>query len=653
MRFLIILLVILIHFNSVAQEILTGLQVNPVVISKAMELRRLKIQPYLQDTTPVRIPFYDDFSSNSIYPSPERWSDRFAYVNSDFPVYPIDLGVVTLDAINDSGNMYPIAVPGPQAYIADHLTSRYIRLDSVFTPTPRALRPSDSVYLSFYYQPQGRGMAPQVSDSLILQFMVKPAFDSITPTDTTHVATRWRRIWSTPGMSLDTFYIQNHVYFKRVMIPIMDSATFFKNNFRFQFYNYASLASAGQPSWQSNTDEWNIDDVYLNAGRSMHDTLRKEIRFLERAPSMLKNYVSMPYSQYCNNPTNEIADSLYLLITNRDTIDRNSTYRYSVTQPGGSFNKTYSTTFNLTSFYQFGFPYTLRPPVSFIFPISGSDSASFLMQHIITDNTPGSSLGDTITGSQNFYNYYAYDDGTPEAGYGLKGIGAQMAYRFTLNKSPDTLRAVRMFFNRTLSNANQQLFNLTVWNDNNGKPGDTIYSRLENVKLPDTIDQFVTYHLEVPVRISGTFYVGTIQTTDDNLNIGIDTYNDAHENLMYNVIGQWLTSSFPGALLLRPVIGKPLPVGIHTVQTTTGHLSLYPNPNNTGVITLSIPGIENPNQPATSLEIKVNNLFGQSVFISGYSKVIQLPDLPAGIYIVVATNPATGNNYTGKLVITK
>jgi hypothetical protein len=210
-----------------------------------------------------------------------------------------------------------------------------------------------------------------------------------------------------------------------------------------------------------------------------------------------------------------------------------------------------------------------------------------------------------------------------------------------------------MFFNRTLSNANQQFFYLTVWNDNNGKPGDTIYSRIENVKLPDTIDQLVTYHLEVPVRISGTFYVGTIQTTDDNLNIGFDMYNDAHENLMYNVTGDWLTSSFPGALLLRPVIGKPLPVGIHNIQTITGHLSLFPNPNNTGVITLSIPGMEDQNQQVNSLDIKVNNLFGQPVFESGYSKVIQLTDLPAGIYIIVVTNPGTGKNWTGKIIITK
>jgi hypothetical protein len=653
MRVYIFLIVILIHFSSVGQEVLTGLQVNPVVKSKALELSKLKIQPWLQDTTPVQIPFYDDFSSTSIWPSPERWIDRYGYVNSDYPVYPVNLGVVTLDAINDSGNMYPVAVPGPQAFIADHLTSRYIRLDSVFTPVPRALQPSDSVYLSFYYQPQGRGLAPQASDSLILRFLLKPAYDSITPTDSIiKVPETWRRVWATTGSSLDTFYIRNHVYFKRVLIPITDTS-FFRKNFCFQFFNYVTLASPGQPSWQSNTEEWNIDELYLDQGRTMHDTLRKEIRFLERAPSMLKKYVSMPYTQYCNNPTDEISDSLSVLITNRDTLDHNSTYNYTVTQSGGSFIKTYSTVFNLTSYYKYSFPFTLRPLVSFLFPISSADSASFSVEHVIHDNTALSTMGDTTTGYQNFYNYYAYDDGTPEAGYGLNGAGGQMAYRFSLNKSPDTLRAIRIFFNRTLSNANQQIFNLTVWNDNNGKPGDTIYSRLEIVDLPDTLNQFSTYRLEVPVRISGTFYIGTIQSTVDNLNIGFDTYNDAHNNLMYNVNGQWLTSSFPGAILVRPVIGKPLPVGIGKIPVQTGHLSLYPNPTATGIVTVSIPGMENQDQEAASLRIRINNLLGQPVFESSWSKVIQLNDVPAGIYCVVVTNHGTGKNWIGKLVIPK
>ena len=33
-----------------------------------------------------------------------------------------------------------------------------------------------------------------------------------------------------------------------------------------------------------------------------------------------------------------------------------------------------------------------------------------------------------------------------------------------------------MYFNRTLDNANEIFFNLNVWNDNNGEPGEIIYS---------------------------------------------------------------------------------------------------------------------------------------------------------------------------------
>ena len=162
-----------------------------------------------EDTIPITLPFYDDFSSGEVFPSSLRWIDHDAFVNTDYPVYPIDLGVVTLDAINDSGSMYSSAIGGPDEFIADHLTSRYIRLDSVFSPVPRSLSPSDSIYLSFYYQPQGRGLAPHSTDSLVLQFLLKPQHDSTAIGDTNIyiIPDRWQRIWSVPGMALDSFYM--------------------------------------------------------------------------------------------------------------------------------------------------------------------------------------------------------------------------------------------------------------------------------------------------------------------------------------------------------------------------------------------------------------------------------------------------------------
>jgi hypothetical protein len=634
-----------------AQEIVTGLQFNPVVRAQYMKEKMLK-SGNGEDTIPVMLPFYDDFSSNGVFPSSLRWIDRYGFENNDYPFYPVDRGVMTLDAINDTGSMYPDAVGGPDTYIADHVTSRFLRLDSVFSPVPRSLSPADSVYLSFYFQPQGRGLPPHTSDSLVLQFLREPKHDSITIDSTYTIPDRWRHIWASKGMELDSFYLENGLYFKRVMIPITDTA-FFKKKFRIQFFNYVSLAGNGEPSWQSNCCQWNIDQVYLNYGRNLHDTVHAEIRFVERPPSLLKYYQSMPYTQFSNNPSNEMIDSLSVLLTNRDVVSHSARYSYNVTQPGGSFIKNYeSPTINLLPYNQYAFGYITHPPVSFTFPISSADSNLFVVKHIVRDLAPGSTLADTITGYQQFYNYFAYDDGSPEAGYGLKGIDAQLAYRFKLNKSPDTLRAIRIYFNHTLSKANIQFFYLCVWDDNSGLPGDTIYSRLVLPQYSDSLNKFTTYRLDRAVKISGTFYVGTIQTTDDNLNIGLDTYDNSAPDIFFNVTGTWIASSITGAPMIRPVIGKPLPLGIENGIAAKGSLKIFPNPCASGKVHISMdaPGSL---QNKDSWVISISGLTGQQVFQSRWADVLDVSQLSQGIYFIKAQNNTTNQQFVSKLVIMK
>jgi hypothetical protein len=638
MRFFIIIIISL--FAGVAgftQEILTGLQINPVVKAKATELNRMNYFNAGYDTIPISMPFFDDFSANNVFPSSERWIDHFAFENDDLPVYPINLGALTLDAINDSGNMYQNAVPGPMNFIADYLTSRYIRLDSVFTPAPQALSPADSVYLSFYYQPQGRGKAPQKSDSLALEFLVVPAHDSIIPGDTIPVPDLWRRMWFANGMPLDTFYMKHNKWFMQVMIPVTDTA-FFKNTFRFRFFNYVSLASSSEPSWQSNTAQWNLDNVYLNKGRNLSDTVYPELRFVYRPPSLLTRYESMPYPQYCDDPTNEIKDTIDILMTNRDVLEHMSSYNYYVTNPGGSFSKSYSGgNYNIQ-------PYTINPYVTyqkfahpavpFLIPISQADSAVFTMRHVISSGSPGSMIGDTIQGYQNFFNYFAYDDGTPEASYGLSPAGSQLAYGFSLNLSPDTLRAIRMYFNRTLSNVSQQFFYLCIWNDNAGKPGDTIYSDLVMPRYADSLNKFVTYHLFPPLVITGRFYVGWVQTTDDNLSIGFDRYNNSQNEIFWNSYGVWNNSSYAGSLMIRPVVGKPIPLGIGDITHSDVDITIYPNPCNTGALHLLAPESLEHRRVSEDGIIIISDLLGHVRVKTGYRKEIDVSSLANGLYFL-------------------
>jgi len=626
---------LLFNFQGFSQEILTGLQINPMVKARAMASDYVRIHSG-SDTIPVSMPFFDDFSSADVFPSTERWIDRFTFQNTDIPVFPVNLGAITLDAINDSGMIYRDGIPGPTTFIADHLTSRFIRMDSVFLPVAKKLTAADSVFLSFYYQPQGRGLAPEINDSLILQFLLRPAFDSITATDTIPYPETWQTVWGTQGMSLDTFYLETNHYFLQVLIPITDEVKYFRKNFRFRFYNRVSLASSAEPSWQSNCDQWNIDNVYLNYGRSRFDTVYPEIRFIERSPSMLLFYESMPYPQYCDDPTNEITDSLNILISNRTLSERNCHYTYTVSNYSGTFNKTYNGgNYGIKPFYTDGYttyPPFAHPEVSFLFPISQADSASFRVRHIISDNTPGSGLGDTISSYQKFRNYYAYDDGSPDAGYGLSPAGSKLAYRFHINKSPDTLRAIQMYFNHTLSYNNQQYFYLCVWNDNAGKPGDTVYSELVMPYFPDNLNQFFIYHLSRPVRITGTFYVGWIQTTNDNLNLGFDRYNDNHSEIFYNVAGKWLNSAFSGSLMIRPMVGKPIPLGIPVIKTESFKLNLFPNPCSGNILQLNVAWTDPSDQGNYSLCI--SNLLGQVVLRLPYSLTIDVGSLPPGIFFL-------------------
>jgi hypothetical protein len=164
--------------------------------------------------------------------------DNFAYINTDYGKYSPTIGVATLDAIDATGALYSVA--GPYQFEADYLTSQPIRLDSVFTPVQRAIFKSDSVYLSFYYQPQGRGSMPAKKDSLVLEFHSpinltrSRAYPILQSLRTGLYMVKCRR------RSVDTFALQNGHYFRQVLIPVTDSAIYFKKGFQFRFRNYAS-----------------------------------------------------------------------------------------------------------------------------------------------------------------------------------------------------------------------------------------------------------------------------------------------------------------------------------------------------------------------------------------------------------------------------
>ncbi len=678
-----------------AQEILTGFQRD------ASQNRTSSI-----NDAGLFLPFFDDFSQASLFPDSTKWTDRNALVTDGFPLNPPSRNAATLDVLDSYGRVYDYAISN--AFVAEYLTSARIRLDSIMEPEPRALTPADSVYLSFWYQPQGNGNAPETHDSLVLQFgtatereeflyldyqnysvaeiFSQMQIDTLFPGDTvwsfgsclsgmftlitdtltsqaqgiisvpcdsvfTTVAdTVWYHVWSTPGQKLNAFVEENNgQYFKQVLIPIND-IKFFTDHFYFRFYNYASIENNNHPNNRGEEDIWNIDFVYLNSQRHANDTTYRKLSFSGKRPSFLNRYQAMPYRQYRANPNAAVRESLALDIANHDNIAHNVHYFYTVDQIGGSQH--YSRVLEpvtLLPYLETGFMNCTEyqespacPYVGELFALNMTyDSVSYEIRHYLYDSISTPPLIDSMVYRQGFYNYYAYDDGIPEMGYGVEHANGCFAVKFEMTEY-DTIQGVQLLFNHTLKDANNQYFDIAVWKDENGRPGEMIYQLpYQRPQWDELVYKFSYYRFNQPVILTGAFYIGIVQQGNGIINIGFDSSNDNSQYNFYNVNGSWQQSEARGSLMIRPVVGPSYYIGVQEMANTPS-VRLYPNPASQ---TIHLEGVENGH-------IAIYDLTGRKVIQAEHQSEIVVSQLPDGMYFLNLTT-ADGQVITQKFIIRK
>ena len=628
-----------------AQERLTGIAGNRVLEKASRDISTQKAA-----SVTLILPFFDDFRNASVYPDASRWQGKSVFINNAFGYLPPNQGVATFDALDSTGNVY--AGAGDFSFKADELTSQPIRLDSVFSPDKAALSPADSVYLSFYYQPQGVGNAPEKQDTLLLAFKY-PTGDSTIIDGKKTPQYEWKTVWKSEGSDLQTFKTIHGHYFAQVMIPITDSSLFY-DGFQFRFYNYVSIASSSTPSWKTNTDEWNIDFVYLNRNRTLGDTTYKKLAFSGTQPRFLKNYNIMPYRQYRADPTNATNPNLRLYIANLDQQAHQIGLHYQVSQRGGAFSYRYDgPSGTLLPFGQDGFlncgtsfgNATACPPVNSLFSLDYNlDTTSYRVKLYITPTHIDSIAADSMTFVQPFYHEFAYDDGTPELGYSVEPAGAKVAYQFNM-VTPDTLTAVRMYFNKPQATASLQYFNLMVWSDNNGKPGEVVYEEdNRQIQWSDSLFGYSTYKLAQPQVLSGTFYVGW-QQQQTTLNMGFDANDDAQRHIFYYT-DNWYPSSFNGALMIRPVFGsQEITTGVSRI-TQPSQILTYPNPARNYIALSEWNGNE-------KVKITIYDMVGAVVLEKSVASGdrIDVHNLPNGMYVAHIQTP--GKAYYSKIIINR
>lgn len=536
------------------QEKIVELELNPEIRKKIKDGIPM-LKSYLSPDT-LDLPFFEDFSKFTIYPSADRWEDQNAFVNMGFGENPPSLGVATFDVLDSTGMMYDRATTF--SFIGDYLTSKPIDLEGA----------GNDVYLSFYFQKMGKGDYPNDEDSLNLEFF--------SPLDNT-----WNRIWSLEGMADSIYkklYTEKSPPFKQVIIPVSE-AKYLKRGFKFRFYNLASITdNDDSPGRRSNCDQWNIDYILLDKNRFLSDTVPHDVAVSAPLQSLLKNYEAMPWKHFREVFLSQMGSSIPLSYINQDSIVRNVTRNFKIddvyfnttvhSYTGGALNIDPWDTIH----YKSALLYTYNSPAD--------KTALFKVQAYLVTDDFDKKENDTAYFDQYFGSYFAYDDGTSEAGYGLDGQGtenASVAFQF-VSYIPDSLKAVQIYFNEVFNDANDGYFNLMVWDNNDGKPGNVLYEA-EYVKpeFSDSLNIFYSYKLETAIPVSGVFYVGWQQVSDLFLNVGFDRNRIKNDRLFYKLSSTWSTSKIPGALMVRPVLESGLITG-KKPGSELFEFSVYPNP---------------------------------------------------------------------------
>lgn len=530
------------------------------------------------------------------------WLDEYAYHNYHMAKNPWTLGVVTFDGVSDDG--YPYDFNSNGSGYADVLTSKPINL------TVNSI--SDSIYFSFLWQPQGLCDEPESGDSLTLQF-----YNPVTGL--------WEYIWRAGGSPVKDF--------RSVHIPIVNP-DYFQPNFQFRFRNYGKLNGA--------LDHFHLDYVHMRPFSTAIDTLFKDFAFVYPIQSLLKDYTSAPWDHYKASTGNKMSNQVEISVRNgSDQTENNPNGSLVISHAGstettkvligqdlanGSINYAPRTTY--FSYHDFSQGYEFdrtKTGTKQLFDITAGANALYTNPVV----------NDTTRGQQYFGWYYSYDDGTAERAYGPTSNQARLAIEYTPYVAGDLMGAMINFV-PSVNNVQNSLFVLTVWKDNNGKPGEVIYE--DNLFFPkqpiyeDVPNRFTRYFFQDTqlVNVTGKFYIGWRQFEGLALNVGLDKNIDRSEHTYYSVDGGnvWTQSSIPGSVMIRPMFSTSMDaeLGVQLIEKEKIKFSVYPNPSE-GEFTLtsSVLGI-NPVYQVFDLQGKL--------ILNGEGERVDLSTFKSGIYLL-------------------
>lgn len=545
------ILILLSLLFGVLSSTYAQLIIKPLSNTNNSKQSNLKTASTERDSTQLELPFWDDFSRSSYLPDSAHWfvENGTTNISSSIGIKAPTVNVATFDGWNNLGTPYNSSELA-EGY-GDSLVSRYIDLTKI---NPALY---ETVYISFFWQKEGRGEMPDDQDSISLQLM--------------NAEKEWVSIWSKKGLD-----VTNTESFTQEII-LVDNASFFHEYFQFRFQSYGRLSGG--------FDTWNIDYVYMNANRSPSD-LYFEDRALTTPPtSWLTTYSAMPYDHFILNlqqnlvPTEVGVSNLddqvqpieyYSFIQDSIKIFDEMNQGTPLNLAPGTISEIVSEPIDPNAFDANADSISLLLETKFY--ITSGDSSNWLDKYDLRSN-------DTTVSNVWLDKELAYDDGTAEWAAGLSQSSAMIAYRYVIPKS-DAITALNIYFPDFVPSSAGKSFTIIIWDDLLPERAGRLLTEQHIVQKSAKLNEFTNYTLGRPVAVADTFYIGYEQSVNDFFPVGLDKFGKTQSgNIFINLDGVWEPSNvIDGNLMLRPVFGFEKAVGFE--DELFKDIVLYPNPNN-------------------------------------------------------------------------
>jgi hypothetical protein len=579
--------------------------VNFVPIHRSSQTVDLIPEPWTRQTNTATLPFWDDFSKGI---QSSRWIPKGASYTETIGNKAPSIGMVLFNGVDEAGKSYSSQEKDQGE--GDYLSS--IPLDLSVIPAAQQA----SVYLSFYWQAGGKAEVPDSNDRLTLQIL--------TPGGT------WLNIWEKRG---GTAVDRNRFIQETIAIrPEWQHA-----NFQFRFF------SNGRQSGPF--DSWLLDYVYLNSKRSSTDLSYPDRALTQRTTVRLGDFGAYPWELLQKNQKGKwsTAKSEFQNLENRF-----KAMEYSVTlrdSSGVSMLPINSTTpFNPVpnalerrtiasrSFTEIPLP---AKPTEVVFEMALITGDGLLTEINGSDTVRYSQVdfrsNDRVSSRFPIRDYFAYDQGVADYTAGINQRSGQIAVEYT-TPEPVFLKGISIDFSNTRQV--NQVLDLVVWSALDKKP---LYSK-EVVIPAKAPGQAIHYFpLEEAIPVSGTFFVGFTQFTNDFLQVGLDKGNDFSGRIFYNVGGGWVKNTeVTGSLLIRPHVSLTGKASGNIEPTNS--LRIYPNPT---VNEVQVEG--------EFSSLQVVDSYGREVFPSrvpsAKGEILNFKDQHPGLYLIYVQGSSGPQSY--------